>query len=351
VPGDSRARRPDNQSARGLRTNLKKLSIALALAGLLLATALVGWYGFHGIVAEMLSVGGWGFVSFCAWQLATIVVLGVAWRVVAPPGGRLSPAPFVLGRLVRDSAAACLSFSMIGGFVFGVRAVVLRGVGWTVAALSMVVDLTAEFLAEIAFALGGVAVLFAQSTRPSLSWPIVIAIAAMLGIGAAVLRWWKGAPLLFARFARKMLGDRFSGQSAIAASERELADMFGDSGRMALGTGLHVIGWLCKGFGNWIAFRLLGSHIDIIGAMAIEALLHALLIPAVVVPGYAGVQEAGYAAIGTLFGIPPEISLAVSLLRRARDIAIGIPVLLVWQFVEVRRLRGAKSPIAPGDEK
>jgi hypothetical protein len=79
-----------------------------------------------------------------------------------------------------------------------------------------------------------------------------------------------------------------------------------------------------------------------LGALAIEALLHALLIPAFVIPGYAGVQEAGYAGIGTLFGIPPEISLGVSLLRRARDIAIGIPVLLIWQWIEVRRLRYPK---------
>jgi hypothetical protein len=43
-----------------------------------------------------------------------------------------------------------------------------------------------------------------------------------------------------------------------------------------------------------------------------------------------------------LFGIPPEISLGVSLLRRARDIAIGIPVLLIWQWIEVRRLRYPK---------
>ena len=122
-------------------------------------------------------------------------------------------------------------------------------------------------------------------------------------------------------------------------SEHELAAMYGHTGRMALSTAIHLLGWLCKGIGNWIAFRLLGSDIDFMEALAIEALLHALLIPAFVVPGYAGVQEAGYAGIGALFGIPPEISLGVSLLRRARDIAIGTPILLVWQLVEMRRLR------------
>jgi hypothetical protein len=52
------------------------------------------------------------------------------------------------------------------------------------------------------------------------------------------------------------------------------------------------------------------------------------------------VQEAGYVALGALFGVPPDIAIAVSLIRRARDVTLGVPILLVWQLVEVRRLRG-----------
>jgi glycosyltransferase 2 family protein len=37
----------------------------------------------------------------------------------------------------------------------------------------------------------------------------------------------------------------------------------------------------------------------------------------------------------------------VSLLRRARDIAIGIPILLVWQAVEVRHLRRSRRAASP----
>ena len=229
---------------------------------------------------------------------------------------------------------------MVGGFVLGVRAVTVHGISWSVATLSMVVDLTAEFLAEIAFAVAGFLVLLARPADPSLTRPIVIGLALALIVGAVALRLQKGAVPLFVRFGRKMLGDWFAGRSGLEmTSEHELAAMYGHTGRMALSTAIHLLGWLCKGIGNWIAFRLLGSDIDFMEALAIEALLHALLIPAFVVPGYAGVQEAGYAGIGALFGIPPEISLGVSLLRRARDIAIGTPILLVWQLVEMRRLR------------
>ncbi|HEX4080812.1 MAG TPA: lysylphosphatidylglycerol synthase domain-containing protein [Rhizomicrobium sp.] len=318
---------------------MKGLSIALAIAGLALGTLLVGWYGFGPVAKAMLSVGGWGFAAYCAWQLVTMVVLGLAWRIVAPPKGALQLLPFVWGRMVRDSAAACLPFSMIGGFVFGVRAAALCGLAWSVATLSTIVDLTAEFLAEIAFTVAGVAELFSRDVSPPLTMPFAIGLAAMLIAGAAVLRWWKGAPPLFARMGRRIMGDRLARQAKLEMPERELEEIYGHSGRMAAGTAAHFVGWICKGAGNWIAFRLLGLHVDVMAALAIEALLHALLIPAVIVPGYAGVQEAGYAALGTLFGIPPNISIAVSLLRRARDLAIGIPILLVWQFAEARRLR------------
>ncbi len=60
---------------------------------------------------------------------------------------------------------------------------------------------------------------------------------------------------------------------------------------------------------------------------------------AVLVPGYLGVQEAVLAALGALFGIAPEVTLAFSLIRRARDLAIGVPVLLLWQVFEARRVR------------
>jgi hypothetical protein len=96
---------------------------------------------------------------------------------------------------------------------------------------------------------------------------------------------------------------------------------------------------------------LLGVPIDLESALAIEALLSALAALAFLVPVNAGVQEAGYAGLGAIFGVPPEISLSVSLIRRARDLAIGVPLLLIWQFAEFRHMRqvnAAKQPSQAG---
>jgi hypothetical protein len=39
-----------------------------------------------------------------------------------------------------------------------------------------------------------------------------------------------------------------------------------------------------------------------------------------------------------LFGLSPEVALALSLLKRARELATGLPCLIVWQGLEARRL-------------
>ena len=52
-------------------------------------------------------------------------------------------------------------------------------------------------------------------------------------------------------------------------------------------------------------------------------------------------ENMALAGLGAIFGVPPELSLGVSLVRRARDLVVGVPILLIWQFFEARRLRGA----------
>ena len=119
----------------------------------------------------------------------------------------------------------------------------------------------------------------------------------------------------------------------------EFSLIYGHTRRLAACVGIHLLAWIGTGTASWVTFRLLGAEISLIDAIAVEGLLHAVLAVAFIVPGHAGVQEAAYIGLGAAFGVPPEFALAASLLRRARDLAWGIPVLLIWQGVELRRLR------------
>jgi uncharacterized membrane protein YbhN (UPF0104 family) len=106
----------------------------------------------------------------------------------------------------------------------------------------------------------------------------------------------------------------------------------------------HFIAW-CGGGGNiWIAYKLLGAHVDPLAALGIESLLSSVLAVGFLLPGALGVQELSFMAIGGAFGVPPHLSLALSLIRRARDILIGAPALTAWQVLEARQLRGRGTP-------
>ena len=330
---------------------MKLLSLSLGLAGLLLGTVVIGWFGFTPILKATAAVGAWGFAAVCAWQLVLFVLLGLCWYVLLPHDGAWRLPVAVWGRMVRDAAGGLLPFSLVGGFVLGARVVTLHGVAWPAAAASTVVDLTTEFLAQIGLVLIGVVLLVAHTpgAAPALPMGIGLGTALAAGLGFMWLQRRGVVPLL--RLSRRVLGGSMPGVDAQAtAVQQALAAIYATPWRVALGTVLHLLAWLGTGCASWIAFRLLGADIGFADALGIEALLHAVLATAILVPGYAGVQEAAYAGVGALFGQPAELALAVSLLRRARDVALGVPILLAWQLLEVRHrrkhqpaLRGTKT--------
>src|SRR5256885_935218 len=109
-----------------------------------------------------------------------------------------------------------------------------------------------------------------------------------------------------------------------------------------LSAALHLAGWIASAIGAWIAFRLIGAHVDVAAVLAIESLVCATRSAAAFIPNALGVQEAAYTVLAPLFGIGAEFGLAVSLLKRARDIAVGVPILLIWQALEGRRALAAR---------
>lgn len=326
------------------RPALRKLSLALALVGLLLGTMLIGWFGFGRVMAGVQRVGWEDFALIAGWQLLLFVVLGLAWDAIVPPRPGRSAWVFVWGRMVRDASANCLPFSQVGGFVFGARAATLHGVPWSLATASTVVDVTAEFLAELAFTAIGLGILLAHAPNSALAVPLMVGLGVAVMAAAGLVWAQQGAAPLFARVGQRIVGRWFAdAQDRVQVLQGELSLIYGHTARLAIGFTVHLLGWLGTGVAGWIAYRALGVPIEFADAVAIEALLSAMAAIAFLVPVNAGVQEAGYAGLGAIFGVPPELSLGVSIIRRARDLAVGVPILLIWQFFEMRRLRATAS--------
>jgi putative membrane protein len=321
----------------------KQISIFLAVFGVAISTALVAWYGTGRVIEAALSVGPRGFAFLLAWQCVLFLALGQAWAVQLPGIGLLLP---VWGRMVRDAAGNCLPFSQVGGYVLGARTMALHGIAWPRAIASTVVDLTAEFVAQLLFAGFGLMILLLHQPHSVLAWPVAIGLGCGLLAGSIFIGMQKGAAPLLRFLAARIAGDRFGDTSLrVGAVQLELDALYRAPGRLVAGIAFHLLGWICSGVASWISYRLLGASISLISALAIEALLTAALSLAFAIPGYAGVQEAAFAALGSAYGLAPDLSLGVSILRRARDLAVGIPILLCWQAMEARRLRAESGAV------
>jgi putative membrane protein len=312
--------------------------LLVALLGVGLAAYLIFTVGFSAVLSAVLRVGWGGFAFLCFYMLWLYTVLGSAWYVLVL-GAPLRRAPiFIWARVVRDSAAEVLPFSQLGGFVIGARAAILSGVRAPMAFASTIVDASTEMMAQIAYIGVGLVILRERAPRTPLTISLINTL--LLGLVAGAVA---GTIFIFLQhkgtWITDKLADRFLPKTIAhaAAVADGLHAIYREPLRVISSLVIHFVGWIGNGLVSWIAFRLIGADVDLIGMIALDSLVFAIRSAGFFVPNALGVQEAGYALLGPLFGVRPELALAVSLLRRARDIAIGIPTLLVWQGLEGNR--------------
>ncbi len=316
----------------------RAVPLLCAAIGLAATAAVVYRAGLHRLVDAMLSIGWRGLVVLLLSQIAMFAILGVAWASVLPGGGRWPG--LVWARMIRDAAANCLPFSAVGGMVFGTRALALQGVTWPLAAASVVVDATAEFIAQIAFTFIGFALLLVRAPHSPLALPLALALVVAVLAVCGFLRAQSGMPRLLDLLTLRIGGRWFGASDGPAARVAEaLRDLYARPGVPSLSIAWHLVGWIASGIDGWIALRLVGAQASFAGAMGIEALLRLAMIAGFIVPAGIGVQEVAYPALAAAFGVPADMALAVALLRRGRSIAFGLPVLLVSQTLELRRIR------------
>lgn len=286
-------------------------------------------------IARRLGAGG--FLLYLLYSLGVFVVLGAAWAAAAPGERPARVWRFTWARLIREAAADLLPFSQIGGIVLAARMLIGAGIGPARVYASLIADMTTEIASQLIFTLFGVAmfasVLLAGGDAAALRLPIFIGTAILIAIMALFIgaRVWI---LPFAgRIAQHVLPGSAGATQEIAA---ELGRIYARRRRMLLVFALNLLGWIASAAGAWIALRLMGAEFSIWAVLAIEALIFTLRSAAFAIPGGIGVQEAGYLLCAPLLGLPAEWALALALAKRARDLAIAVPTLLIWQAGEAR---------------
>jgi uncharacterized membrane protein YbhN (UPF0104 family) len=136
----------------------------------------------------------------------------------------------------------------------------------------------------------------------------------------------------------------WSGLSQVSGLHEAIVALYRQPGRLCLACLHHLISWLLGGLEVMLALYVLGIEIDFREGLIIESLGQALRAVGFAVPGSLGVQEGGYILVCGMLGIPPQAAIELSLLKRIREVALGIPGLIAWQLIEGGRLAKRTAP-------
>lgn len=308
-------------------------------AGLALFTGILGWYG-AGEIARALATAGAGLLVLPLVHLVPLAADAMGWRRLLrrrPPVTTM-----VLARWIGESVNGLLPVLQIGGNLVKARVLAQRGVPGAEAGASVVVDVSLVMGTQVAFTLLGLGLLLGRLGGERLL-PVTLL---GLTLTAALLGGfvWAQRAGLFAAAAR-VLGALGRGgaiarlQDGAAAIDTAVRRLHRDRRALLGAAAWHAASWLLGVAEVLVALALLGHPTDVWTATLLESLGQAVRAAAFVVPGALGVQEGGLLMLGTLVGLDAPTALALSLTRRVRDLALGLPGLVAWQWSAARPAR------------
>lgn len=325
--------------------------IALVL-GVCLTTGLIVWSGAADVLRVVATIG-WGALIVSGFRFALLIFDTLSWRAVLDGAARPSLGRLFRVRWIADSINTLLPVARIGGEFVRARLLAREGAGGAnpgrisgaVAGASVMVDVTAGILTQFLFSVVGVVAFVFLARGEMADSNSLLAGLALFGLGLGVFyKIQHAGPFLkLARWVESMAGDtnwlRMTGGAAaldgavVALYRRRLAFVHCCFWR--------VVGWTAGTAEVWLIMYFLGHPISLMEAFVLESLGQAARSAGFLVPGGLGVQEGGFILIGAQLGLTPELALALSLVKRVRELAIGAPGLIAWQITEGRLAWGA----------
>lgn len=318
-----------------------RLGIYTAI-GLLLIVGLIGLQGIESVVHATV-LARWGIPVVVLLHGLSMGLAGLAWCVMVCGWQIERSVLFMLGRWIREGVNDLLPVAQIGGHVVGARVLTIFGWEAGVAGGSVVVDVTMRLLAQLAFTFMGLAFLLGHGVdHGTLTWILSGLALSAAGIAGFILAQRRGllklvergVAILATRWNLPFVGRIPRVHDAIEALYRQ-------GRRMIVGIGLHLAALLVQACEIWVLLYAMDTSITFGQALLVESLALAIKSVAFSIPGALGIQEGGYVFVGALIGLPPSAMLAVSLIKRLRDIVLGVPALLLWRSVEGDRAWGS----------
>ena len=323
---------------------MKVWTLISSAAGALFTLWLLSQYGFERIMA-LVAVAGWAIPAVAAFHVTQIVASGSGWRMVTEERGLgLTWRFYHLLRWLREAINNLLPVAQLGGVAVGTRLLVQRGVQLSAGIAGAIVDTTVEFVSQIAFTLTGLGLLFLDGSHDPGNIAIGAAVATgLIGAGLLAAQWLGLAKILEWGIGKLTKTWGRTGPNNVAGLHEAIMATYRSPRRITLGFLFHFAAWLLGAVEIYISLYALGYGTGMGACVIIEAIGQALKSAGFAVPASLGVQEGGYVLAGALFGLPAEFGIAISLIKRLRDIVLGLPAFAAWYWLERRSPADAPS--------
>jgi len=322
---------------------MKAVLAIFAILGVLSGACLVAWQGFAAVGDALKMAGLPCLAAICAFQIVPVSLCALAWRVLFKEP-RPEASSFVWFRWMRDAGGDILGIVPAGGEMISIRAMTRRGIAMTTATASTVVDLTVEMTSQAAFAILGCVLLLIERPGSTLIALTLAGIATVIFLaGAFALAQRFGLFRLLETLAERLgVNKGWTYLSDIGGLHNRIHAIYADRPAIAAAVSIHFVAWIAGVGEAGIILAFMGVPMGLASLIMLESLTYALRSAAFFVPAAAGVQEGGYILVGATLGLGPEFALALSLMKRARELTLGVTGLAVWQSIEGNLLLHAR---------
>lgn len=332
-----------------------KVAAYLTLAGGMgLFTALVVWQG-TGEVLGLLAAAGWQLSWLAMYHAVCLAADALGWQALFPPP-RPHFARVLWARWIADAVNNLLPVAQLGGEVARARAVSGPRAPGRVAGATVVVDITLSALTQLVFTVTGLVLLLWVAGHQEFV-PIVLGgVLLFAGLVWVFYRWQRRGMFgaLVRALAHRLGGERWLASSGGAAAiDAAIDDVYRRPRAVLVAAVCNLASWVLGSGEVWIAMQILGAPVTLLDAVLLESLGQAVRHAAFLVPAGLGIQEGGYLVLGAALGIEPDAALALSLAKRVRELLLGLPGLLAWNWSEGVRVarRAGGGPAERGLRK
>src|SRR2546421_1919333 len=297
-------------------------------------------------VGRAIATAGWAILAVIGYHLCVPVFLdALAWWVLFPKIDRPLLRKIFWMRWIGESVSTLVPSAAVGGDIVRARLAAIHGAPVPVAAGTVLVDLTLGVFTQAAFTLLGVVLLVQATGQSNIVKPTIIG--TLVGV-AAVGGFYFVQRLGMFGFIAKIIGKLANSpewQSLVQTGETfdaTVRSLYARRRALIACCAWTILSLILNSGEIWIALRVLNLNATIMNAVILQSTVLTVRNVAFAIPSGLGVQEGGYVFIGSLLGIDGTTALALSLIARVRELALGIPGIISWQLIEGRRLLRAR---------